>query len=62
MLVLNRKRNEDICIGENIVVTVVDIRGDTVRIGVSAPKDIAVDRSEIRAAKQRSQNTKAGAA
>lgn len=47
MLVLSRKKNETIMIGDNIVVTVVDIRGDKVRIGIEAPKEVAVHRSEV---------------
>lgn len=47
MLVLTRKCNEDIIIGDNIVVKVVDIRGDKVRLGIEAPKDVTVHRSEI---------------
>ncbi|QDT84612.1 carbon storage regulator [Gimesia chilikensis] len=48
MLVLSRKKNERICIGENIVITIVEIRGDKIRIGIDAPKDIPVDRDEVR--------------
>lgn len=47
MLVLSRHRSQEIVIGDDIVVTVVDIRGDKVRIGVSAPKDVPVNRREI---------------
>jgi carbon storage regulator len=47
MLVLSRKRNESIVIDGNIVVTVVDIRGDKVRLGIEAPKDVPIHRSEI---------------
>jgi carbon storage regulator len=47
MLVLSRKLNERIVINGNIVVTVVDIRGDKVRLGVEAPRDVAVYRSEL---------------
>ena len=48
MLVLSRKKNERIFIGENIVITIVEIRGDKLRIGIDAPKDIPVDRDEVR--------------
>jgi carbon storage regulator len=47
MLVLSRKRDEKIVIGENIVVTVVEIRGDKVRLGVEAPKEVSVHRQEV---------------
>lgn len=47
MLVLSRKENEQIVISENIVLTVVDIRGDKVRIGIEAPKEIPVHRKEV---------------
>lgn len=53
MLVLSRHKNEKIMIGENIVVTIMDIRGDQVRIGIDAPRDMGIDRLEIREAKQR---------
>jgi carbon storage regulator len=47
MLVLSRKINETIIINDNIVVTVVDIRGDKVRLGIEAPKDVPVHRQEV---------------
>ena len=47
MLVLSRHRDEIICIGDDILVTVLDIRGDKVRIGVAAPIGIPVDRQEV---------------
>ena len=47
MLVLSRQRDETIIIGVNIEITVVDIRGDKVRLGVSAPKEISVHRKEV---------------
>ena len=47
MLVLSRKKNESIIINDNIVVTVVDIRGDKVRLGFDAPKDIPIHRKEV---------------
>ncbi len=53
MLVLSRKRNEQIVIAENIVITVVDIRGDKVRLGIEAPKDVPVHRREVYEAIQR---------
>ena len=47
MLVLSRQRDESIIIGDNIVITVVDIRGDKVRLGIDAPKEIPVHRQEV---------------
>jgi carbon storage regulator len=47
MLVQSRKIGEEIVIGGNIRVVVVSVRGDRVRIGISAPKDVAVDREEV---------------
>ena len=53
MLVLSRHRDESIMIGDEIVVTVVDIRGDKVRLGIEAPTQIPVHRQEIYDAIQR---------
>jgi carbon storage regulator len=47
MLVLSRKKNESIVINDNIVITVVEVRGDKVRLGVVAPKDVTVHRQEV---------------
>ncbi len=47
MLVLSRKKNESIVIDETIVITVVDIRGDKVRLGIEAPKDVPIHRNEV---------------
>lgn len=47
MLVLSRLRDETIMIGDDIQITVVDIRGDKVRLGISAPTRIAVHRKEV---------------
>lgn len=47
MLVLARQRDETIMIGDDIEVTVVDIRGDKVRLGINAPKDVSVHRKEV---------------
>jgi carbon storage regulator len=47
MLILSRKTNEKIMIGEDISITVIDIRGDQVRIGVDAPKQVKVYRQEV---------------
>jgi carbon storage regulator len=53
MLVLSRQRDESIMIGDNIVVTIVDIRGDKVRLGINAPTEIPVHRQEVYDAIQR---------
>ena len=58
MLVLSRQRDESIIIGDNIVVTIVDIRGDKVRLGINAPTEIPVHRQEVYEAIQR-ENLKA---
>lgn len=47
MLVLSRQRDQSIIIGDDIVITVVDIRGDKVRLGIAAPKNVAVHRQEV---------------
>jgi carbon storage regulator len=47
MLVLSRHRDESIMIGDNIVITVVDIRGDKVRLGIQAPTNVPVHREEV---------------
>ncbi|MDC0274366.1 MAG: carbon storage regulator CsrA [Planctomycetaceae bacterium] len=47
MLVLSRKKNERIVIGENIVITVVEVRGDRVRLGIEAPQEVPIHRSEV---------------
>ncbi len=47
MLVLSRKRDQSIMIGEEIRLTIVDVRGDTVQLGIDAPRKIAIYREEI---------------
>ncbi len=47
MLILSRKIDEKICIGENIVITLIDVHGDQVKIGVEAPKNVKVFRQEV---------------
>jgi carbon storage regulator len=47
MLVLTRKVDESIIIGDNIKITVVDIRGDQAKIGIEAPREISVHREEV---------------
>lgn len=60
MLVLSRQRDESIIIGDNVQVTIVDIRGDKVRLGIEAPADIAVHRKEVFDAIQRENRKAAG--
>jgi carbon storage regulator len=59
MLVLSRQRDQSIVIGENVVVTIVDIRGDKVRLGIEAPGEIPVHRQEVYEAIQR-ENRRSG--
>ncbi len=47
MLVLSRKKNESIVIGDSIVITIVEIRGDRVRLGIEAPAEVPVHRREV---------------
>jgi carbon storage regulator len=47
MLVLSRKKNESIVISDTITITVVEIRGDKVRLGIEAPRDVPVHRQEV---------------
>ena len=47
MLVLSRKKNESIVIDDRIVLTVVEIRGDKVRLGIEAPREVPIHRSEV---------------
>lgn len=58
MLVLSRQRDESIIIGDNIVITIVDIRGDKVRLGIEAPKEVPVHRQEVYEAIQRERTQK----
>ncbi|MFA5479042.1 MAG: carbon storage regulator CsrA [Candidatus Muiribacteriota bacterium] len=47
MLVLTRKKNESIIIGDSVEIVVVDIKGDQIKIGINAPKNISVHRKEV---------------
>lgn len=47
MLVLNRQKNESIMIGDDVEITIVDVRGDKVRLGINAPREISVHRKEV---------------
>lgn len=59
MLVLSRYRDESIVIGDDVVITVVDVRGDRVRLGIDAPAHISVHRREIYDAIAREKKTQA---
>ncbi len=59
MLVLSRLRDESIMIGDDIVVTIVDVRGDKVRVGIEAPKSVQVHRQEVYLDIQREKQEKA---
>lgn len=56
MLVLSRKRAESIVIGDDITITIIEIRGDKVRLGIEAPVTIPVHRQEVYEAIQREEN------
>jgi carbon storage regulator len=62
MLVLSRRIGEEIVINDNIRVTVVAVKGDRVRLGIIAPRDVAVDRSEVRERRMQFAAVPAGAA
>jgi carbon storage regulator len=53
MLVLSRQRDESIVIGDNVIITIVDVRGDRVRLGIDAPREVSVHRREVYDAIQR---------
>jgi carbon storage regulator len=52
VLVLTRRANQSIMIGHDVVVTVLEVRGDQVRLGIRAPRDVEVHREEVFAALQ----------
>ena len=58
MLVLSRRKDESIMIGDDVEITIVDIHGDRVRLGITAPKTIPVHRREIYEAIQRGKSEK----
>ena len=60
MLVLSRKKDETIIIGDNIELTVVEIKGDTVKLGINAPREVKIFRGELLQA-IREQNIEAAA-
>ena len=57
MLVLSRRPNESIVINDKIVITIIEIRGDKVRLGIEAPRDVPVHRSEVYTAIQNAAET-----
>ncbi len=61
MLVLSRKKNESIVINNDITIVVVEIRGDKVRLGVEAPKEVPVHRREVYDAIKRNEALQSGA-
>ena len=58
MLVLSRQKDESIMIGDDVEITIVDVRGDKVRLGITAPKEIPVHRREVYEAIQREKSKK----
>ncbi len=56
MLVLSRQKDESIMIGDEVEITIVDVRGDKVRLGINAPRSVAVHRKEIYLAIQKEKN------
>ncbi|MBS3734929.1 MAG: carbon storage regulator CsrA [Phycisphaerae bacterium] len=62
MLVLSRQRDETIMIGDDVQITVVDVRGDKVRLGISAPPHVAVHRKEVYDAIKREGEQRSGEA
>ncbi|QDV73103.1 carbon storage regulator CsrA [Botrimarina mediterranea] len=61
MLVLSRKKNESIVINDDITIVVVEIRGDKVRLGIEAPKEVPVHRNEVYEAIRKSQSPESAA-
>ena len=61
MLVLSRKKDEKIVIGDSITVMVIEIRGDKVRLGIEAPREVSVHRQEVYEAIQREHAHEPGA-
>ena len=62
MLVLSRQRDQSIQIGDDIRITIIDIRGDKVRLGIEAPRDVSVHRDEVYEAIKASANSAGQAA
>ncbi|MDW7651583.1 MAG: carbon storage regulator CsrA [Bacillota bacterium] len=47
MLILTRKAGQNLVIGDNIIIKILDVKGETIKIGIEAPKDVAVNRQEV---------------
>ncbi len=62
MLILTRRAGETVMIGDNVTITVLGVKGNQVRIGINAPKDVAVHREEIFERIQSEQSAEEGAA
>jgi len=60
MLVLSRKKDEAVRIGDEIILVILEIRGDKVRLGIEAPSDVAVHRQEVYDAIQRQKGESGG--
>jgi carbon storage regulator len=60
MLVLSRRANQSIVIGSDVIVTVLEVRGDHVRLGIDAPRTVSVHREEVYAEIQRENRSAAG--
>lgn len=58
MLVLSRQRDQSIVIGDDIEITIVDVRGDKVRVGINAPRHVSVHRKEVYEAIRRENEAK----
>lgn len=62
MLVLSRRRDENIMIGDDVIITILDIRGDKVHLGITAPAAVAVHRQEVYEDIQREKRNQGGTA
>jgi len=60
MLILTRKSGETIRIGDSVAVTVLEVKGNQIRLGIAAPRDVAVDREEVAMRKKAEQETGQG--
>lgn len=58
MLVLTRQKDESIMIGDDVEITIVDVRGDRVRLGINAPREVSVHRKEVYEAIQKEKKEK----